>query len=783
MSTASGAAEAPVTGAAYASFLAQLPFFVGVSPEDLQAFAGFILVRQLKANTDVVVQRQYGHALFVLMQGSVVVHAIGPDDNPVTLGRLANSGDFFGEAALLGRGERTATVTTETDCVILEIEKHRFDLLSRRYKSVREHLEATHHQRAISTYLRTHRYLSQLDDQTRGDLGRGAKLKLFQKTDQITKVGDPADTVVLIKDGVVKAARAKGGSVSILAYFNTHDIVGMSDGTTRDYGLEAVGQCEIIFLQRNAFLTMMMKYPQVAERFKKDDMSRRGAMAQIGGTMIMAANQLIGAGVEVESLLVINLDRCVRCGNCVRACHARHKYTRLDRRGPIFRRRAKMDKTRHEHIMLPASCRHCRDPECMIGCPTGAIQRFQDGDVDINDNCIGCQNCARKCPYGNITMMPLAEKDRPKDNAEVTMRAIKCNLCRGYEYSNCVHECPRGAILRVDPLKFFEELALVMEAEQRDAIEWARGQAKFNNLLNKQRVRGRSTWFIPASFILGLLAIGGIVAFAFLGGAPLRGGSAVGLPLGIGAAACLFFAATLGIRKRMRNTKKPDIQERQPDGSIKVKKKGGGLELGSMEAWTQFHMVIGAVGFFAAVAHAGFAVTGVFTTLLLVVFAIEVVTGVTGQVIYATVPSALTRLERHGLSRLVEDLYGEETSTEQGVTELIGTINAKTWNDIKRKVDASTGGINDRMNGTYDPPTALAAGKKHLADALQNIPMSDADRLTLDRVLESRYRLVDIKAQLLLHRRLKRWLIAHVATATALIILLVFHILTALTIF
>ena len=198
MSTATGAAEAPVTGAAYTSFLAQLPFFVGVSPEDLTAFANFILVRQMPANQDVVVQRQYGHALFVLMQGSVVVHAIGPDDTSVTLGRINRSGDFFGEAALLGRGERTATVTTETDCVLLEIEKHRFDLLTRRYKSVREHLEATYHQRAIATYLRTHRYLSQLDDGTRADLGRGAKLKLFQKGDPITKTGDTADTVVVI---------------------------------------------------------------------------------------------------------------------------------------------------------------------------------------------------------------------------------------------------------------------------------------------------------------------------------------------------------------------------------------------------------------------------------------------------------------------------------------------------------------------------------------------------------------------------------------------------------
>jgi Fe-S-cluster-containing dehydrogenase component len=759
MSTATQAAEAPITGAAYLSFLSQLPFFVGVSSDDMASFANYVLVRQLPPGTDVVVQRQYGHALFVLVQGAVVVHAIGPDDVSVTLGRLNRPGDFFGEAALLGRGERTATVTAETEIVLLEIEKHRFDLLTRRYKQVREHLEGVYHGRAIATYMRTHRYLSLLDDNTRQDLGRGAKLKMFQRGDAITKKGDPADTVVIVKDGVVKAMRQKDGAVSILAYFNTHDVVGMSDATHRDYGLEAVGQCEVILVPRPAFTNMMMMYPKVAEHFKKDDMTRRGAMAQAGMTVIGAAEAFLKAGVEVESLLVINLDRCVRCGNCVRACHARHKYTRLDRRGPIFRRRAKIDKTRHEHIMLPASCRHCRDPECMIGCPTGAIQRFADGDVDINDNCIGCQNCARKCPYGNITMRPLDEKERP--SPEVTQRAIKCNLCRGYDYSNCVHECPRGAILRVDPLKFFEELALVMEAEQRDAIEWSRGQAKVFGLLNtKQRVRGRSTWFIPTSFMLGILAIAGIVAFAFLGGAPLRGGSAVGLPLGIFAAACLFGAGSQAIRKRMRNT-----------------------AIGGLEAWTQFHMVMGAVGFFAAVAHAGFQVTGVFTTLLLVVFAFEIATGITGQVIYATVPTALTRLERHGLSRLVEDLYDEEVTVERGVSEMIGTINARTWKGIKQLVDAASGTMHDRMNATYDPVQSLQAAKKHLAAQLAQVQLADADRNTIERILENQYRLLDIKAQLLLHRRMKRWLIAHVATAMALVVLLTFHIFTALTLF
>ncbi|MBA3818625.1 MAG: cyclic nucleotide-binding domain-containing protein [Deltaproteobacteria bacterium] len=769
--------DAPVTAAAYTAFLAQLPFLGGVPAEDLVAFANTVLVRHHPANTDIVVQRQYGHSMFVLMNGAVYVHAVGPDDVAVRLGQLYRPGDFFGEAALLGRGERTATVTSETPVTLLEIEKHRFDLLTRRHKSIREHLEGVYHARAIATYMRTHRYLSLLDDATRAELGRGARLRLYQRGDTVQKKGDPADSILVIKDGVVKATRLKDGNLSILAYFNTHDVVGVSDGGTRDFNLEAVGQCEVIYLPRGGFSMMMMKQPEVARHFGKDDMHRRAAMADVGSTVMAAAQAFLSAGVEVESLLVINLDRCVRCGNCVRACHARHTHTRLDRRGPIFKRRAQIErpgsagarsgataprrsfhKAKHEHIMLPSSCRHCRDPECMIGCPTGAIQRFADGDVDINDNCIGCENCARKCPYGNITMRPLEENERP--SPEITKRAIKCNLCRGYEYSNCVHECPRGAILRVDPLRYFEELALVMEAEQRDAIEWSRGQAKQLGLLGtKQQIRQRSTWFIPASFAFGILAIAAIVVASLLTGAPLRGSSAVGLPLGIASVTCLFAAASQGIRKRMRNS----------------------TWVGGLEAWTQFHMVLGAVGFFAAVAHAGFQVTGVFTTLLLVVFAFEVGTGITGQVIYATVPTALTRLERHGLARLVEDLFDEERTLERSITELLATVPSKIWRALRPKVEGAAGNLHDRMNASYDPAAQIELAKQRLAAALQGVEISDADRTTLERVLESRCRLTDVRAQLLLHRRLKRWLVAHVATASALIVLVLFHIVTALT--
>ena len=40
----------------------------------------------------------------------------------------------------------------------------------------------------------------------------------------------------------------------------------------------------------------------------------------------------------------------------------------------------------------------------MADCPPNAINRGPDGEVYINDTCIGCGNCQRNCPYGVIRM-------------------------------------------------------------------------------------------------------------------------------------------------------------------------------------------------------------------------------------------------------------------------------------------------------------------------------------------------------------------------------------------
>jgi Fe-S-cluster-containing hydrogenase component 2 len=164
--------------------------------------------------------------------------------------------------------------------------------------------------------------------------------------------------------------------------------------------------------------------------------------------------------MEAQSLLILDLDKCTRCDNCVKACADAHDgVTRLIREGLRF-----------DHYLVPTSCRQCRDPLCMVGCPVGAIRRRNSLEVFIEDWCIGCGLCAKNCPYGNINMHPFTVQESDplmpsRQVAVVKHKATSCDLCMDHEEPSCVYACPHDAAHRVDPLKFFK-----LAAESADIL-------------------------------------------------------------------------------------------------------------------------------------------------------------------------------------------------------------------------------------------------------------------------------------------------------------------------
>ncbi len=184
-----------------------------------------------------------------------------------------------------------------------------------------------------------------------------------------------------------------------------------------------------------------MRFPDIRQKLEADcgastSSTNRQRVMQVENVPV---DQFLNQGLmEAQSLLILDLDRCTRCDQCVRACADAHDgVSRLIREGLRF-----------DKYLVATSCRQCRDPLCMVGCPVGSIRRRNSLEVIIEDWCIGCGQCANNCPYGNINMHPFPVADwtipriRARRIASVQVKATSCDLCLDHAEPSCVYACP-----------------------------------------------------------------------------------------------------------------------------------------------------------------------------------------------------------------------------------------------------------------------------------------------------------------------------------------------------
>ena len=209
----------------------------------------------------------------------------------------------------------------------------------------------------------------------------------------------------------------------------------------------AVDFVQLVRIKAEDFAQMLERFPEVATGINEVARARRQMDVQLLGRVQKASlsSFLEQELMQGQNLLLLDLDKCTRCDECVKACVATHNdgITRLVRDGLRF-----------ENFLVATSCRACMDPLCMTRCPVGSIRRKDSLDIVIEDWCIGCGNCAIDCPYGNINVVEVRETNR-KQKAEPRPKAVVCDLCAEFAEPNCVRACPHDAAIRVEPKTFF----------------------------------------------------------------------------------------------------------------------------------------------------------------------------------------------------------------------------------------------------------------------------------------------------------------------------------------
>lgn len=740
---------------------------------------------------------------YILVDGLLEATITGQDGVREKVGEIA-AGNSFGEMALLSGTRRTANVSVARDGTparVLEITRPAIRLL-RNLPRFAKALDRNYRSYGLTITLNEIQEFAGLGIDA--DLLRrftdAARFAVYEEGHVLFREGDPINRVVFVRNGwIERVSGVEGNPQAAELLVETDESVGIDFvGAGSCLGLDAIVRPAL--WNYTALLRGRTEVVEVAVTRLREDEELRSTVVSFfagstenapGGTpqhpddvrsLTAAAREIETRVVDGVNLLVMDMAKCIRCGNCSLACHKVHGHTRLVRRGIHIERPFKPGRPATQSVLAPSVCLHCMDAKCLTGCPTGAIARLPDGQIDIDPKtCIGCSDCATQCPYDAISM--IARPDAKSGNGKggisrllsifslsepalplavvqtENLLAVKCNLCNGTamnppgakrEAYSCEENCPTGALVRVNPREYFDEIK-----ETIGVISRSKTHAVVENIHKFDLLA--TLWHV-----IGTIAVITGAVFAVWA---TRAFSQDALLLGPGGWLTMRWttglAGLVGVAWVMVYPMRKQIYRRRA---------------GALRYWMLSHIYIGVLAGVLLLVHGGTSSGSLLTTSLMISFDLVIASGLFGAICYILVPRLMTRIEREPL--LIEDLEARQKELRAELVRATDeTDNPELKSLIQNKVRRRFLGLGYLMRQYFrreDLNAMLAGARSEFRSAAETMNRQDDARLI--EAIENAATLRRVDALVYLHRLLKLWLPPHVLFTSLMLVLMVIHI-------
>jgi len=390
------------------------------------------------------------------------------------------TGTFFGEISALTRAPRSAMIVAESDAVVYELRWQGLRDLRKWDAGFRVWVDRLLAQRNMLPFFTQNKILRHLSAEQVLEVAEHASFEQLGDThwyrksgkinavdrvnkaeEVIMKQGAYLDGVLLIRGGFVRVMDSYGSDERTIGVLTENQMYGLrtvmqhhqdpQQPLITKHTIKAMGYVDLLRIPTHIVISHILPVlqnkgvideallDQIAPAFAEDGFKHRD--------QALLETLLDKHIINGTATMLIDLDRCVGCDDCVSACATAHD------NNPRFIRHG----TQYANLQFTNACMQCRDPVCTVDCPTGAIVRKEGTEViTINDNaCIGCGNCARSCPYDNIRLVTVRDQQgrllMNEQTNQPIKKATKCDLCVDQVGGPaCARACPHDALTRID---------------------------------------------------------------------------------------------------------------------------------------------------------------------------------------------------------------------------------------------------------------------------------------------------------------------------------------------
>eukprot|EP00218_Dolichomastix_sp_CCMP3274_P012079 CAMPEP_0170146100 /NCGR_PEP_ID=MMETSP0033_2-20121228/28175_1 /TAXON_ID=195969 /ORGANISM="Dolichomastix tenuilepis, Strain CCMP3274" /LENGTH=321 /DNA_ID=CAMNT_0010382779 /DNA_START=94 /DNA_END=1059 /DNA_ORIENTATION=+ len=232
--------------------------FSGLDEEQITEVIDSVFEEKYASGATIITQGEAGDLFYILDEGMCEVYL--KDNDGESMVHKYNSGDSFGELALMYNAPRAATVKAASECVVWAMDRQTF-------RSVL--LDSAHRKRTLyEQFLEDVPLLKSLEPSERAAIADVLEPCYFEEGEDIIKQGEPGETFYILEEGSVAA---KSSGIELMKY-SRGDYFGelaLLTDEPRKATCTALERSKCVWFNRKSFKRLLGKLEKILERNKE----------------------------------------------------------------------------------------------------------------------------------------------------------------------------------------------------------------------------------------------------------------------------------------------------------------------------------------------------------------------------------------------------------------------------------------------------------------------------------------------------------------------------------